>query len=146
MRWYKVAIIIVALLNIVEGLREYRTLNGTGNNLDNPEWGSVQQPYARKVVRNNWPDGIGNDMRLTPGAREISNKLFGSRFHAPGGDFGNMLHAYYGIFMSNDITILAKGGDLIEVPVPYRDPYKDPEGTGTEVYSRFRRSTMIAGT
>jgi hypothetical protein len=53
---------------------EWRSLDGSANNLEHPEWGKAGAPYLR-IARPNYADGIG---RMVPGPapRYISNRIF----------------------------------------------------------------------
>jgi hypothetical protein len=51
-----------------------RSLDGSGNNLDHPDWGEMGKPYVR-VARPNYADGIGR-MADGPSSRYISNRIF----------------------------------------------------------------------
>ncbi|CBN76582.1 peroxinectin precursor [Ectocarpus siliculosus] len=59
------------------GENERRTYNGTGNNLDQPEWGSVGQRQLRSMTEASYGDGVseppGDDR---PTAREVLSEVF----------------------------------------------------------------------
>jgi hypothetical protein len=51
-----------------------RSLDGSGNNIDHPEWGRMGRPYLR-VAKPNYADGIAR-MAHGPSPRYISNRIF----------------------------------------------------------------------
>jgi hypothetical protein len=53
---------------------EWRSLDGSGNNLRHPAWGRIGMPYLR-VGAAAYPDGIGR-MAGGPPARYVSNRIF----------------------------------------------------------------------
>jgi hypothetical protein len=53
---------------------EWRSLDGSRNNLSHPEWGRMGTPYLR-VAAAAYPDGIGR-MAGGPPARYLSNRIF----------------------------------------------------------------------
>ncbi|CAM9782649.1 unnamed protein product, partial [Ectocarpus sp. 12 AP-2014] len=59
------------------GENERRTYNGTRNNLDQPEWGSVGQRQLRSITEASYADGVseppGDDR---PTAREVLSEVF----------------------------------------------------------------------
>ena len=53
---------------------EWRSLDGSGNNLAHPDWGKAGAPYAR-VAPANYADGIGSIV-TGPSPRYVSNRIF----------------------------------------------------------------------
>ena len=53
---------------------EWRSLDGSGNNLEHPDWGQAGTAYLR-VAKPNYADGIGR-MAGGPSPRYISNRIF----------------------------------------------------------------------
>jgi hypothetical protein len=51
-----------------------RSLDGSGNNVDHPDWGEIVKQYVR-VAKPNYADGIGR-MVNGPSSRYISNRIF----------------------------------------------------------------------
>jgi len=77
-----IVLLLVGLCALVCG--EYRSLNGSNNNLNHPLWGSIRQPFLRRNNQFFYEDGIsvprGGDP-LTgnvtlPNERHISNVIF----------------------------------------------------------------------
>ena len=53
---------------------EFRSLDGSGNNVTHPEWGQIGRPYLR-LAAPNYADGIGA-MVAGPPSRYVSNRVF----------------------------------------------------------------------
>ena len=110
----------------------FRTIDGTGNNVDHPLWGATEIPLLR-MAEAAYADGSnlpsGNDR---PGPREISNACM-----AQTGDELNSLGVtdmfwQWGQFLDHDIdlTPIADPHEEFPIEVPAGDPWFDPTGTG----------------
>lgn len=111
---------------------EYRTIDGTDNNLADTELGSTDEPLLR-LATVEYGDGIstpaGDDR---PGAREISNAVADqvtTETNAAGLSDATWL---WGQFIDHDISITegAEPAEPFNIPVPAGDPDFDPLGTG----------------
>ncbi|MFO0944746.1 MAG: peroxidase family protein [Planctomycetota bacterium] len=119
---------------------EFASIDGSGNNLQNPDWGSTGTELLR-IADAEYSDGYstpaGDDR---PSAREISNALadqggediISDRF------LSAMIYAW-GQFIDHDLD-LTQGGtsEYFPVQVPTGDPWFDPAGTGTNVIPLVR--------
>lgn len=119
---------------------EVRSIDGSGNNLENPELGSTGQQLVR-VAPADYSDGIsalaGEDR---PSAREISN-AFSAQEPGTSGNSRNLSAFVYvwGQFLDHDIDLSESGNtELAPVEVPNGDPYFDPSGTGVASIMFFR--------
>src|SRR5258706_13260256 len=110
-------------------------LNGTGNNLAHPDWGSAGADLLRKALAA-YTDSISTPAGTTrPSARAVSNAVAASS-----GDILNdrnlsaMTYAW-GQFLDHDIDLTPGGttNDPFNVLVPTGDPSFDPLSTGTQV-------------
>lgn len=118
-----------------------RSIDGTGNNLANPTWGSTGERLLR-IAPVDYADGIsalGGAGR--PSARAISNAV-----HAENGDSPNPAGAsdylwQWGQFLDHDIdlTDLAEPLEFENIEVPAGDMFFDPGNTGTQIIG-FERS------
>ena len=116
------------------------SVDGTGNNPENPEWGSVDEEFLR-LAESDYADGIsevGGENR--PSARLISNTVS----DAEGDDIisdrllSAMIYAW-GQFIDHDITSTPLGsGETTSIAVPQGDPSFDPFGTGTQSITTLR--------
>ncbi|MES9854005.1 MAG: peroxidase family protein [Candidatus Thiodiazotropha sp. L084R] len=114
-----------------------RSIDGSGNNLDNPEMNATHT-QLRRYLPADYADQISTLAAASrPGPREVSNAQ--AEQTAP---IVNRLQVsdflwQWGQFLDHDID-LTDGTDPTEsadIPVPAGDPYFDPEGTGTQVMS-----------
>lgn len=127
---------------------DFRTLDGTGNNLANPDWGSTGESFLRMAPAE-YSDGIsapaGSDR---PSARAVSNLLAA---HPEGSllserDLSAFIYAW-GQFIDHDLdlTLSATPTEPFPIDVPQGDVWFDPAATGTKTIS-LTRSIYDAGT
>lgn len=111
---------------------EFRTIDGSGNNAANPDWGATEIPFIRKTSVD-YADGIdspsGGDR---PNAREISNAVSAQKE-----PIFNRRHVsdylwQWGQFVDHDITLTPTTNiaEPFNIEVPAGDPFFDPQGTG----------------
>ncbi len=127
---------------------EVRSVDGTGNNLDDPLLGSAGQPLLR-VADADYGDGIsspaGDDR---PSTREISNALSDVVGEEVKNERGLTAFLYvWGQFIDHDLSLneQAEGNDSFNIAVPEGDPLFDPTGSG-DVEIPLTRSTIAEGT
>lgn len=122
----------------------YRSIDGTGNNLTNPEWGSTSEQLLRAAPAD-YADGISTPAGADrPGAREISNALVAHSDEVTPNDRNLTAFIYiWGQFLDHDMdrTGTARPLQPFNVPVPAGDPTFDPTGTGTQVIPLNRSIT-----
>lgn len=128
---------------------EFRSIDGSGNNLTNDLWGSAGSLFLRKL-KSSYGDGIltlgGGDR---PSAREISNAVMAQDGDMPSAVGTSDLFWLWGQFIDHDID-LTKGHEAgqeehANIPVPTGDPHFDPLNTGTQEI-HLTRSGFDAGT
>ncbi len=131
-----------ALLNLLY------SIDGTGNNQANPNWGAANQPLYRDIVTANYADGISalNDKAATdptvtlPSARDISN-LLGTQTDSIQDDRDLSAFIYaWGQFIDHDLDLTPDGG----TSAPITTPADDPQFAGSNL--PFTRSLTAAGT
>lgn len=115
---------------------DLRTIDGTGNNLAHPEWGSTGEQFIRKGNLVAYADGIsapGGASR--PSARVISNAVAdeGTERDLSDRNLSAMIYAW-GQFLDHDLdlTMSADPAEAFPIAVPTGDAYFDPAGTGTK--------------
>ncbi len=130
---------------------EVRSIDGTGNNLDDLEVGSAGTALLR-VAANDYVDGIsepaGDDR---PSAREISNVL--SAANPDGTTSERNLSSFvfaWGQFLDHDIDLsleptAEEDAVAFDIEVPIGDPLFDPFATG-EATIHLTRSVIAEGT
>ena len=113
-------------------LPEYRTFDGTGNNLLNTELGSTDEQLIR-LSDAEYSDGIsspaGDDR---PSARSVSNELSAQRTTEPNHRNLTDIAWLWGQFLDHDISISegAAPNESFNISVPAGDALFDPEYTG----------------
>ncbi len=126
-----------------EQMTEFRSIDGSGNNLSNPTWGKADIQLLR-LVSSAYEDGIsvprGGDPSSLPSPRAISNAVASQ----PSPIF-NSLNAsdllwQWGQFIDHDLdlTEAAKPLERFNIPVPLGDRYFDPFNTGEQEISLNR--------
>ena len=115
-------------------------IDGTGNNIAHPEWGSTEEAMLR-LAEAEYADAIsavGGEDR--PSARLISNEVSDS-----GGNdeiskrlMSAMTYAW-GQFIDHDMTLTSSAeNEKMSIAVPKGDPSFDPTGTGTKTIDTMR--------
>ena len=113
--------------------REVEALNGVGNNVANPNWGSVDQQLIRLV-----PAEYENGINSPTGADRPSARLISNTFSASpedgipnDRDFTAFVYAW-GQFLDHDIdlTDTASPKESFSIVVPAGDQWFDPTGSG----------------
>jgi len=111
-----------------------QAIDGTGNNLAHPDWGSTAEDLLRRSPAA-YADGVSSPSGADrPNARAISNALAGS---PEGGitndrDFSAFVYAW-GQFLDHDLSLTetAAPRERFSIAVPTGDPSFDPAGVGT---------------
>jgi hypothetical protein len=115
---------------------QYRTIDGTDNNLTYPEeeWGAAGIPLLR-VMDNEYGDDLSMPAGSTrPSARACSNAACDQATSVPNGVGATDMVWQWGQFLDHDIS-LTGGAEPLEafhIAVPLGDPFFDPFSTGTE--------------
>ncbi|MCC9599407.1 dockerin type I domain-containing protein [Stieleria sp. JC731] len=121
---------------------EIQSFDGTGNNLENPEWGSTGIEFTRDVA-SDYADGVstpsGEDRAS---AREISN-LVSAQDESIESERGLSSYIWqFGQFIDHDIDLTLSpdhgSGESFNIDVPTGDIYFDPQGTGDAEISLTR--------
>ena len=125
---------------------EYRTINGTCNNLDNPIYGSAGVELLR-FSSVDYEDGIETPSgESRPSPREISN-ILANQTSLILNEYGASDFIWqWGQFLDHDIDLTPSAIPLepFDIEVPKNDPYFDPGGSGDKVIS-FNRSINNGG-
>lgn len=115
-------------------------IDGTGNNMAHPEWGSTDEAmlrlaeaeYADAVAAVGGEDRpsarlISNEVSDSGGSDEISKRLMSAMTYA------------WGQFIDHDMTLTSSAeNEKMSIAVPKRDPSFDPAGTGTKTIDTMR--------
>ncbi|NRA64814.1 MAG: hypothetical protein HRU19_10060 [Pseudobacteriovorax sp.] len=133
---------ILAQSNLPE---EFRTINGSRNNIERPNWGSAGRNRAGRPVINNFDAEYGVAPRSLPSARVISNAIARQESQTHIQHNFSDLFWLWGQFLDHDITLIPgdENGEQMPIPVPRGDRVLDPRNTGTQVI-RFTRSKSVS--
>ncbi|MEE9452540.1 MAG: peroxidase family protein [Gammaproteobacteria bacterium] len=125
---------------------EYRTIDGSGNNIDQENWGQAGELFIR-TTPSDYGDGLNTPAGADrPSAREISNEIFNQDVSIPDPFHSSAYFWVWGQFVDHDIDLTAGGmTELFNIEVPLGDPYFDPFNTGT-VEIPLGRSAVGEGT
>ena len=113
---------------------EARTIDGTHNNLENPDWGSTNVQLLRKARpdygNGSWtPSGYNR-----PNVRKISNTVAAQENPIFNKNAASDFIWQWGQFIDHDITLSDEAHPLepFHIQVPTGDPSFDPQSTGTQ--------------
>jgi peroxidase len=136
-----------SMMAVTPPLLPTESIDGTGNNVAHPTWGSTGQDLLR-LSPAAYGDGISTPSGADrPAARLVSNLLAAS---PEGGetndrDFTAFVYAW-GQFLDHDLglTDTATPRERLPIAVPTGDPSFDPAGTGTMTISMSRSAWDLA--
>ena len=123
------------------GTIEVASIDGTGNNLANPDWGSTDFELLR-LVSVEYADGVSDPAgEDRPSAREISNAIADQSESVTNERGLTDLLWLWGQFIDHDLDLTenADPAESFDIEVPLGDEYFDPNGTG-EVTIGLNRS------
>ena len=115
--------------------REFRSLDGSGNNRENEEWGRAGTPLARRLPAD-YADGVsalgGVDR---PNARAVSNAVCRAGGNRPNARGASDMFWQWGQFLDHDIdlTPAADPSEIADIVVPTGDEDFDPTASGAVV-------------
>ncbi|MEZ5944458.1 MAG: peroxidase family protein [Planctomycetaceae bacterium] len=115
-------------------------IDGTGNNLLNPDWGSTGEQLLR-LTSVDYTDGLGTPKSDgLPSAREVSNAVSAQDGLIYNDRFLTDYVWIWGQFIDHDIDLsdAANPAESFDIEVPTGDPYFDPFGTGTQTIGLTR--------
>lgn len=126
---------------------DFRSLDGVGNNVQHPEWGSTAETFARSAPAE-YGDGISTPAGADrPSARVVSNALAAQDGQNLVNNRGLSAFIYaWGQFLDHDIdlTDTATPTESFPIAVPTGDPSFDPQATGTQTIPLSRSIYDVA--
>ena len=120
------ALLVFGLLSgmsLVVSAHEIRSIDGTGNNISNPQWGSAGIPLLR-MVDPSYADGIDDPPVGRPGPRDISNQIMAQTASHPNPAGATDFVWQWGQFIDHDIDLTGPAVPLEAFPIPI--PVDDP--------------------
>lgn len=112
--------------------REFRRIDGYGNNEDNPEWGMTDSYYLR-LAPAAYEDGVSEPSGANrPSAREVSNAVAARTESRPNAVGASDFVWQWGQFIDHDIdeTPTVEPAEAFDIAVPFGDGFFDPDSTG----------------
>ena len=131
---------------VFSNAQNFRSYDGRGNNLNNPTWGSVDEPLVIETALD-YSDGMqAANGQNRPNPRTISNVLFSQDSLLPDVMKLSDYTWAFGQFIDHDITITPPDSDEnISINVPSGDLWFDPDSLGTALIP-MSRTNHIDGT
>lgn len=125
--------LLAAALTLADVQAVYRSIEGEGDAAAGGAFAYVDVPPA-------YSDGEAGMTDLGgPGARVVSNMLFGSGPFALSDMQVSHMHAAFGQFIAHDVAMTVKSTtERADIPVPMCDAYRDTACEGDEVMAFFR--------
>lgn len=125
---------------------EFRTIDGSNNNLINLDWGAAGTELMR-MMSAEYPlsDGSVPARMNGPSARAVSNAVNASPGNLPNANGASDYLWQWGQFLDHDIDETPVGAETFDIEVPAGDPWFDPMNTGTQVIGMHRSEYMIDG-
>lgn len=128
--------------------QEFRTINGTGNNLQNLDWGSTNSTLVTKTDVG-YADGMsepgGQDR---PNARTISNSIFAQDINQANSLTLSDYLWVFGQFIDHDISLVENstlGKDIIPIDIPENDLIFTPTSINPSSRIFMNRSEAVHG-
>ena len=141
----KLTLCVGLLFTLGVGAQEFRTIDGSGNNLANPEWGSAGAVLLR-ISSADYGDGASTPAGADrPSAREVSNGICAEGVGSVGDPRMSNLFWLWGQFLDHDLSLTPPDGGVdaeFDIEVPMGDPWFDPMASGT-VTIPFNRSHSV---
>ena len=120
---------------------DFRSIDGSGNNIANPDWGSTDIHLLREASGAHYTDGASSPARSTgPSARHISNEIFAQSTSVKNNRHLSDFVWQWGQFLDHDIDLTTSHSpaEPFNIPVPAGDTSFDPTNTSTAEISLNR--------
>ncbi|MGB3755961.1 MAG: peroxidase family protein [Rivularia sp. (in: cyanobacteria)] len=134
----------------LDGDFEVQSIDGTGNNLQNPEYGAASNEANETPLINTAPlaynDGFSTpNGQNRPNPRTISNAISKQEGDILDPNGLTNLTTFFGQFLDHDLSLTSDSQRPINIPVPAGDEFLDPQGNGNVVIG-VEDSVFIEGT
>ena len=127
-----------------ENNTDYRTINGTFNNLNNPDWGSAGINLLR-VTEMSYEDGFASPggQENRPNPRHVSNLLFSQTESIPERLQLSDYIWVFGQFLDHDLGLTPDGNEPAFIEVPRGDNWFDPNREGQAIIPMMRNVLIL---
>lgn len=123
---------------------EFRTIDGSNNNLANLTWGAAGTEMMRMMsAEYGLNDGSVPARANGPSARAVSNAVSASPGDLPNAAGASDYLWQWGQFLDHDITETPVATDVFDIEVPMGDPWFDPMNSGTQVIGMHRSAHVL---
>lgn len=137
----------LALSPVTTFAAEFRSIDGTGNNLNNPSQAAAETRVIRFGYDADYPDGIGNVITESskPNPRDVSNRVLAQTGSIPNARGLSDWSVHWGQFLTHDISLIDNGaqydalstGGTGDFNIPVTDP-DDPLGPNPISFHRSK--------
>lgn len=116
---------------------EYRTIDGSTNNISEPTWGQADQLLLRKAIPA-YDDGQSTPrggINSLPSARSVSNAVSTQTMDVLAPNGASDMLWLWGQFLDHDVDLTtgASPAEPFNIVVPSGDPFFDPQNSGTQI-------------
>ncbi|HEY4284257.1 MAG TPA: peroxidase family protein [Chthoniobacterales bacterium] len=124
--------------------RDFRSIDGSGNNLSHPDWGQAGTPLLR-LCPSDYADQISAPSGVErPSPRAISNAVVAQTTPIYNSRGASDFIWQWGQFVDHDLDLtLTRTDEPMDVSVPLGDAFFDPFNTGTQVIGFDRSDFMM---
>lgn len=123
---------------------EYRSADGSGNNVQHPDWGKQGSSLQRLTPKDSTREPGGTTAVNLPSTREVSNAVSAQTETTANRKGLSDIFWMWGQFLDHDLSLVqANTGVNIGIPVPTGDPFFDPKGTGTATIPLTRSNSSL---
>jgi hypothetical protein len=123
---------------------EYRSADGSGNNLQNPDWGKQGSSLLRMSPKDSTREPGGSTEVNLPSTREVSNAVSAQTESTANRKGLSDIFWMWGQFLDHDMDLVdATTGQHVDIAVPKGDPLFDPQGTGTATIPVIRSNSTL---
>ena len=123
---------------------EYQTLDGSGNNKQNPDWGEKGSTLVRVAPKDSSREPNAAAAADLPSTREVSNTVCQQTENTQNSKGLSDMFWVWGQFLDHDFSLVtANSGVNISIAVPKGDAYFDPLATGTATIPLTRSDSSL---
>lgn len=123
---------------------EYRSVDGSGNNVQNPDWGKQGSTLQRLTPKDSTREPGGSTEVNLPSTREVSNAVSAQTDTTANRKGLSDIFWIWGQFLDHDLSFeQVNSKQSIDIAVPTGDPLFDPQSTGTATIPLTRSNAVL---